>query len=359
MASAYNLENLQDLTIILPTIGMERRHFAAAAVHQWAATKAHIVVSDGSAESHSRVFQQFDTVTYLQDAGAYQRRLANAAKHVRTEFSMIMSDDDVFVPSIIAACIEAMKQASDYAAVAPLLAESNGKRYTIPRNSLDWKNSSSTRTSRLAYLSENIAPSCIYAVSQSDLFKRSLDWAARNSLPAQGSHQHHHEIFMNALGKVRILPQIGWLRRTFIPKVNRRDPSIVRGWLEDPKDELRQSFVNGLSAAIAEASGGPEKQIRDEVEALVANYAFWKTLPLTRKLEKKVGSFGSILDAALPTRLSPISQKVQRRVARQTMYRKRNEPRGVVLPKDAFIALQHREDLEACLRTVFGGHLKE
>ncbi len=81
----------------------DRLSLLAAAVRQWQSHAAQIIVVDGSERECTSEFMGMANVCYIHDSSSIELRLVRAVGIVGTNFVMLQSDDNIFVPEAVAA----------------------------------------------------------------------------------------------------------------------------------------------------------------------------------------------------------------------------------------------------------------
>lgn len=104
--------NLESLTIVILTMNRPRQ--LSGVVQYWSKLPVKVIVADGSNLPSS--FEKISNVIYLHSKTSYLDRMARAANLVDTEFVALCSDDEVFLPSGLQACLTYLANNSDFVA---------------------------------------------------------------------------------------------------------------------------------------------------------------------------------------------------------------------------------------------------
>ena len=266
---------LSDLTIIIPSFN--RPVLLLAAVRQWKPHAAHIVVIDGSTAYNAVLEREAafaQNVQYIHDERRIEQRLARAIRLVKTEFVMLQSDDDIFIPAAVGESIAFLRKNVEYSAVTPLPVGYRKKKFCLEyAKAVNWYNSARTSSDRLRWLGSRYIPSSLYGVCRTHDARISLETMAIAPLSVYAFWELHHEMVMNGLGRVRVDPLVGWIRRDVADPVDRQDIGTQREWFEPPTTDLAEQFVEGVSKALADATGGSFTRKRGEVKAALEAYA--------------------------------------------------------------------------------------
>lgn len=272
MSQDVNSGVLKQLSVIVPT--KNRQVAAVAAAIQWAPFVARVIVIDASVQSAAAQFFNIPNVVYLHDTSSKEARYCRAARIIRTPYGMLQSDDDVFVPSAVAECVQWLGNNPDYAAVSPMALSESDRRYRITyRRGIGWTNCSDSEAERLKYLGRNYTPSSIYGVARSEDLRLSFRSMAANPIPVFAFGELHHEFVMNGLGKVRVLPVVGWIRRSTYAKVDPRENFSSPQWFANSTGMYARQFIDGVAGAIVAHAPENSEGVRCGVSSALLAYA--------------------------------------------------------------------------------------
>lgn len=345
---------LKQLSVIVPT--KNRQSAAVAAAYQWAQLVAKVIVIDASAQSAISRFSGIPNVVYLHDTSSKEVRYCRAAELVETAYGMLQSDDDVFVPSAIAECLQWLSNNCDYAAVSPTALSERNSRYGITyRKALRWNNRSDRKAERLDYLGINYTPSSIYGVARSEYLRLSFSSMAINPIPVFAFGELHHEFVMNGLGKVRVLPVVGWIRRSTYDKVDPRSSFSAPEWFANSEGVYARQFVDGVARTIVADAPDSFEEVRRGVSSALSAYA--RAVQQARRasratvLRRKVkDTYKRVVPRRLYNFLKPIVGWLWLGLRKESWPWEsidvELQSAGVSLPADALVTLRARELLE-------------
>lgn len=341
---------LAELTVIVPT--WNRPIAAEAVASQWAHEVAHMVIVDGSERPISSAFKRFPNVTYIHDRRSIEVRLGRASELVATRFAMLQSDDDVFIPSAIAACISELERDNSYVAISPtaIRATEYARSRLAYKSALGWDNNAPSREGRFLYLGSNYTPSCIYGVCRSEALKASFLTMAKDPVPVYAFGELHHEFVVNGLGSVKVMPVVGWIRRDKYASIDSRSKNPETVWFENPESEHRERFVEGVSLALSEALPSTVGEVRDDVELGLAAYA--ERYRTGRRRPQTPSLFRRMYKRLVPKPLRRAVKTIRGTYRpRQGQFMDSNmfAAQGIHLPDDALQLLQARIESERLL----------
>lgn len=342
---------LAELTVIVPTLN---RPIAAEAVaSQWARKVGHMIIVDGSERPNSVAFERFPNVTYIHDRRSIEVRLGRASELVATRFAMLQSDDDVFIPGSIAACVSELDRSNAYIAISSTAANAIGRQLVglSYADAIGWNNNSPSRAARLQYLGSHYTPSCIYGVCRTEALQASFLAMATGQVPVYAFAELHHEFFVNGVGAVKVLPVIGWIRRDSYESTDTREKGEARKWFADAKGEYRKLFVQGVSSALSEATASSLTEVLEDVELGLTAYAEL-VLASWAQSQSRLHRILRICKQLIPRFLRRVIKNCRKRYKHYVRSRsadldfKSLAGQGIELPEDAIELLHNRIDLE-------------
>ena len=103
------MPDLSDLTIII--ISYKRRNYALRSLKYWSGKGVRVHLLDGSAESIPENLLQGleENITYHHLYKSLFERLRIGPELVETEYSILLGDDEFFLPSALQACIDELE----------------------------------------------------------------------------------------------------------------------------------------------------------------------------------------------------------------------------------------------------------
>ena len=107
-------EKLSDLTIVIPSY--ERQSFLRRQVNFWSKFEAEIIILDGSKNPISDYLSTqklSENIRYYHLPISIEERFKYVQSLIKTKYSVLLSDDEYFVPSALQKCINKLKNNSD------------------------------------------------------------------------------------------------------------------------------------------------------------------------------------------------------------------------------------------------------
>jgi glycosyltransferase domain-containing protein len=208
---------LNRLTIVIPTY--ERQDLVVRAVNFWANKGPKLLVLDGSAKAIPRetLSKYKSNLQYFHSPVGLYRRLANATELIKTDFVVLACDDEFFIPSALAACIEKLDLNPDLIACCGRslgFSFSDGEVYGRSQYPLlaDYELTLKNPEERLIHHMSNYVPSLIYAVTRKNYWIKALQSITSHEFPVFAIYELQLEMMMSFAGKSIVLPLLMWLR---------------------------------------------------------------------------------------------------------------------------------------------------
>ena len=107
--------SLERLTVVVPTFN--RHEYVYRLINFWSNTQVRILVLDGSPEPHFDFdCLQRDNFFYHHSPVSIEKRIGDSIAFVDTDYVVLMSDDEFYLPSTCCDCIEFLDQHLDFSA---------------------------------------------------------------------------------------------------------------------------------------------------------------------------------------------------------------------------------------------------
>ncbi len=342
---------LSDLTVIIPSYN--RHALLEAAVRQWHSRAGQIIIVDGSSNPMTSSATKLANVTYIHDSSPIEHRLARAASLVATPFTMLQSDDDIFAPAAISESMAFLHEAHDYTVSTPLATQYSELGWRLSYiKAVGWDNSAAASAARMKYLGSRYTISSFYGVARTNAMVISLYSMAKDPLPVYAFGELHHEMVMNGLGNVRVERTVGWIRRSLADSVDARGRGPDREWFAQRDGQLRKRFIEGVSIALAQATGELVSQKRLEIAAGLDCYAEQVLASWAKKRPAKqrlVSAYRRFVPVPIRRRLQPITMRLEPGASRHSDWQTfvgQLEDMGVRVPQETLGVVAEREELE-------------
>ena len=252
---------MKELTVVVPSYN--RKDCLRRQVDFWGRQKTPVIIVDGSELPLISSDNPTPNITYIHLKESLSRRIAHAASIIKTEYVVILPDDEFYVPSALKECVRFLKDNRDYASCKGLcigfrknywtsniegVMDNEGLRgYSVTNN---------TPCDRIIGHMSPYETASIYAVHRSDVFHnigKLLQMDHNYSCAAAMEFQISFVVAW--MGKIHILDQLMWLRNRENPSHSWNDKLLDPGiWITEQKysKEIKQ-FVTDFSKLFPES----------------------------------------------------------------------------------------------------------
>ena len=212
------MSTLKDLTIVIPTY--RRAEYIKRSIDFWNGKEVNVLILDGSEESilSSYDFSMSNNINYLHSHTSLANRLSIAREIVGTKYSVLLGDDEFFIPTAIESAVQFLDSHPDYVACggqcigfSKLTTGEIGYRLRYP----EFKNfdlNINNGTQRVITHFANYTPAHIYAVMRTTAWKRAIWPATQDDFAVYGSAELAFEFIASCIGKCKMTTFLYWFR---------------------------------------------------------------------------------------------------------------------------------------------------
>ena len=258
---------LQNLSIVIPTLN--RQSLALRNARFWSNLGPKVYVLDGSVEAinHSLLKTLGSNIEYKHWPVSYLERISRVTELIHTPYTILMCDDEFYLPSALERSIEFLNLEKDYVACTGKCIVfdwkdrliSSGERYKTDRSSI----SHNSPFDRCLYHVKEYIPRHIYAVIRTDVWIKAWGSTFVKEYLARGQFEIQFELSVAYLGKTKILPVLSWLRSWEVDPVPSTSTDISTNinnrpfgiwWLDKKKNYEHHEMISIMSKVLG---GGP------------------------------------------------------------------------------------------------------
>jgi glycosyltransferase domain-containing protein len=281
---------LSNLTIVVPTY--HRPNDVLKTIKFWSGKGPRLVVLDGSPTpvKDEGLFDSVKGLTYVHLPESIQFRLAHCAQYIQTDYVTLMGDDEVLMPSSLAA---SMQELDHYPELASCLGWSvgfrcRGRQGSVARiegfpgyselHFLD-NNQESAQERLLAHFGRYV-PSNVYSVVRANAFRNALKMINVPGERFYGIAELEYEIAILYQGGNRVLPNLHWLRNEGDSGGHGEDDPdtnpkklFFECFLDPEYSGWREEFLSTRSQILAAIDGQEATQVRIWLEDALQLYS--------------------------------------------------------------------------------------
>lgn len=265
-----NYPLLNKITVVIFTYN--RHQYLKKTILFWLKTKVKILILDGSKKKFKDSCINSNNVNYINNTNGLFARLLSSSNFIKTEFLILSSDDEFFLPSALESCIKFLQKEPTYTNCGGRAIGFISKRKKIlglkqyPR----LKNFSLVnKNPNLRVLSHfsNYVPAHFYSVMRLSKWKIISKFVFSNNYNFLGSHELQVEFLSAISGKSKILPELMWLRNKENPPIKNFEimKMDLRTWWSNDKYKVdKKDFIKIMSEASNELLNKPNSNTFDE-----------------------------------------------------------------------------------------------
>ena len=253
---------LSSLSIVIPTFN--RQKYVLRNMRYWSDYDLTVHVFDGSElpiEDHL-ISSLGSNINYHHMPCPLMERLNKSIKVVDTKYSIMVADDEFFIPSALESCVKEMNSNQEIVSCAGSAISFRVSDDKVIGNVIyhKLKNHSIMHDApleRSIYHMSNYVPSTIYSVMRSDIWKKSMRAISYKNyevfVRAVGELQF--EITSSYLGKCKIINELMWLRSFENKPIriheSKKTVSIKDFWFKESNKLIRDEIIDTIVQSIS------------------------------------------------------------------------------------------------------------
>jgi glycosyltransferase domain-containing protein len=253
---------LSNLSIVIPTFN--RQEYAIRAMHYWKNYDVKVLILDGSKDPIKQsVISSIDSnINYYFMPISLMERLYKSTELVKTSYSIMMADDEFFIPSALDSCIKELKKDPEIVSCMGSAISFLFKDKKILTNEIypDLRNhlvNQETPLERSIYHMSAYTPSSIYSVMRTEIWKKSIRALSYKNFEfyVKSIGEIQFEITSSYLGKYKIINELMWLRsfenEPIRVHVGEASVPIKDFWYKESNKSIRDEIIDAILQSIA------------------------------------------------------------------------------------------------------------
>lgn len=195
-------------------------------------------------------------------------RLSFVLDVIGTEYAALLSDDEFFIPSALAACIRELDAERDMVACGGRCMSFSPSPFGIMgapgyTSQANYSITASDPVDRMVYHMHPYTPSTIYSVVRSEGWVRIMRLMVQKEFPVYAMGELQFEVAVCYLGKSKVIQRLMWMRSGENPQLAGTSISlnpenrIWDWWINPDKEPERNEFLDIMSKGLAQ---GPEEE---------------------------------------------------------------------------------------------------
>ena len=253
---------LSSLSIAIPTFN--RQEYVLRNMRYWSDYDVTVHIFDGSKvpiDDHL-ISTLGSNINYHHMPCSLMERLNKSIKVIDTEYSIMIADDEFFIPSALESCIQEMNNNHEIVSCTGSAISFRVRDKEVIGNVIYHKLRGHSimhdaPSARSFYHMSNYVPSTIYSVMRSDIWKKSMrSLSFKNyEIFVRSVGELQFEITASYLGKSKVINELMWLR-SFENEPTRVQESEVTipikdFWYKESNKSMRDEIIDTIVQSIA------------------------------------------------------------------------------------------------------------
>jgi glycosyltransferase domain-containing protein len=323
-----NKRLLNKITIVILTFN--RRQYILRNMKYWSGKDVTVHVLDGSEqEIPSKYFLTIkNNIHYHHLPISPAERLAYVSSLITSKYTMLMGDDEFYIPSAIEACIDELENDVSLVSCFGRCMSFNQhegalKTQLIYENMADYSVLHSNPDDRVLYHMNNYSPSTVYSVMRTEVWKNAVSCTDNDNelYKVYALEELQFEIASSYLGKSRVLPILLWMRSAENPRITDKTKlSKIHDWWGDHlNDKLREQMLNEFTLKLLKNQG--DVNVKHVQEVIARSFELYMGI---QKQQEPIRSIIIFQVAKLLSMLPRIIKDMLKKQAHNTYYNLHN-----------------------------------
>lgn len=275
---------LQKLTIVI--FSYNRHRYLKRTIKYWSNYNVKLLVLDGSDIKLEDSCLNTKNIKYIYYPRGLYERLLSSINYIDTEFVILGSDDEFYLPSALSTCIDFLIKESSFSSCKGRAigfgTRNKGKeifgkeQYPKLRNlCLDHDNA----YERISKHFSNYVQAHLYSVMRSDKWQIICNYVFEKEYNFTGVWELQIEFLLMVSGKSKVIPELMWMRNLEVAPIRGTSPSMsynvrIRNWWYQKKfKEEKEDFFSQMKKACDECSKNQNFEFKkNDIEKLFEIY---------------------------------------------------------------------------------------
>ena len=260
--------DLQKLTVIVITYN--RHELLIRAIRYWSNFDIKVVIIDGSDVRLNNSYLNYKNIRYIYDQRSLNDRLLNSFNYIDTEFMILASDDEFYLPSALSSCINFLSTEPSFSCCGGRAVGFRSKekkifgikQYPQLRGLCLDHDSAADRVFK--HFSDYV-PAHFYSVIRANKWKIICSYVFQKKNIFLYSSELQLEFLTVVSGKSKIISELMWMRNNEISRIDSRSDITIEEWWYDKKnDNEKISFLQNMKKACNDLSTNQNSILNEE-----------------------------------------------------------------------------------------------
>ena len=295
-----NYSILNNLTIII--FSYNRHVHLKRVIRYWSNYSVKLVVLDGSTTKLEDPCLKTKNLRYIHDQSGFFNRLLSSANFIDTEYMILGSDDEFYLPSALSSCIEFLNKEHTFSSCQGVAIgfgtrkkgqEAYGhQQYSQLKDlCLSQGLNQEKAIDRISKHFSYYTMAHVWSVIRSSKWKIICKHVFEKEYNFCGVWELQIEFLTIVAGKSKIIPELMWMRNNEVSEIRGTSPSmsysvlIQEWWYGDYYKREKKEFLHRMKKACDELSN--EKNFQFTEDTIIKSFELYMNQPLKKSLFTK------------------------------------------------------------------------
>ena len=282
-----DLFNLKKLTIVILTYN--RHRYLKRTLNYWLNYDVKVLIIDGSNIKFEDTCLQKKNIKYIHDQRSISDRFLSSINFIDTEFMVVSSDDEFFLPSALLKCVEFLSIDSSFSCCGGRAVGFRTQKKKIfgikqyPKlKNLCLDNESAT--DRISKHFSSYVPAHFYSVIRTKKWKTICSYVFQKKYSFKSSFEIQMEFLTMVSGKSKIISELMWMRNNEVGPINTELETPLQKWWYDKNYEKEKiSFLQRMEKVCNELSTDRNSELNEKTISKLFEIYITKILEYQKK----------------------------------------------------------------------------
>jgi glycosyltransferase domain-containing protein len=269
---------LNNLTIII--FSFNRHKWLKRIISYWSNYSVKLLVLDGSDKRLEDQYLSAKNIKYIHDQRGLYERLLSSSNYIDTEFVILGSDDEFYLPSALLSCVKFLYKEETYSSCQGLAigfgTRKHGKEVYGFQQYIEFRDlclhlDQGNVLQRITKHFSNYTMAHTWSVVRFDKWKTICKYIFEKEYNFCGVWDMQLEFLVMVSGKTKIIPELMWLRNNEVPGIRGTSPSmsneiLLKDWWKDKSYKIeKKDFIYRMKKACDELLNDKHLKFTEEI----------------------------------------------------------------------------------------------
>jgi glycosyltransferase domain-containing protein len=252
-------------------------------MNYWSNSNATVHVFDGSSDKLEdfSVLNFPSNIHYHHYPVSFAERITIAASFIKTEYSVLLGDDDMFLKSGLKSCIDELEQNNQIISClgrTMSFYHDNGHLLgdIVYQEMENYQVSDEDPFQRMSFHMNPYCCSILYSVIRSEQWKKAASLISLSAFPDPGVVELQFELAICFLGKSKVIPSLMWMRSYENPSLyDGKQVPFYTWWNDSNYGNLKNELLENFSNVFNDSKLYNNEYIKLKVHEALSKYVDW------------------------------------------------------------------------------------